>query len=380
MTIRFLLARRLVPLCLAAALLGTGRPAQAATAAALALDACGAFSREPGLGDPWPGAKAVRLGETVLPGDKGLGCRFTLTGEPAGGTAVVEVRLSRPAAGGDLALDRCFVPVRRGEAAVAVYAFAPGQPVAAGPWTLTLVADGVSPVTARFATPVPQGGPAPLVQAAGQPAPAPIAAPLPPPAPTVPETPAPAPIADPAAGPDVSPGPPGAPASSVDPVGPSAPSPEPAAAAPPPPAPPAPSAQAVPTVPAKPAAATPARPAAGAAKPTAPTPARPTNPAVPAAAKPLHPAAPAGYVALQTGLFADADNAAAQAVRLRSRGLPACVAVAGDGAKRRYRVLAGRFGDRRAAGEARAAVSAILGLSPIVYDVDAAEVARLRCR
>lgn len=361
MTIRSLLARRLVPLCLAAALLGAGRPAQAATAAALALDACGAFSREPGLGDVSPGPKAVRLGETVLPGDKGLGCRFTLTGEPAGGTAVVEVRLSRPAAGGDSALDRWFVPVRRGEAAVAVYAFAPGQPVAAGPWTLTLVADGVSPVTARFATPVPQGEPGPPALT--------VPPSAPPPNPSVAPPPPPAPIADPAAGPDVSPGPPGAPASSVDPVGPSAPSPEPAAAAPPPPAPPAPSAQAAPTVPAKPAAATPARPAAGAAKPAAPTPAKPT-----------HPAAPAGYVALQTGLFADAGNAAAQAVKLRSRGLPACVAVAGDGAKRRYRVLAGRFGDRRAAGEARAAVSAILGLSPIVYDVDAAEVARLRCR
>ena len=377
----FLLARRLVPLCLAAVLLWTaaGRQAQAAGAATLVLDACGAVLREPGLGDPWPGGKAVRLGETALPGDKGLGCRFTLTGEPAGAAAVVEARLTRPAPGGEPVQDRWFIPVRRGEPAVAIYAFAPDRLVAAGSWSLTLTADGAAPATAHFVAPAPAGKPGPAPQAAPSPETAQAASSLPPPAD------------------DAAPPQPPAAASPAAPVFASAPAAEPpasadsAALAPPARQTAAAALQTPPSVPtepqaaagitAKPVAAVKARPEAAASTKAPPLP--PAKSPAPAAAKPAgtaKPSAATGYVALQTGLFADADNAAAQAARLRSRGMPACVADAAPTAKPRYRVLAGRFGDERAARDARAAVTAILGLSPIVYVVDAAVLPRLRCR
>ncbi|OLN27363.1 Flagellar assembly protein FliH [Desulfovibrio sp. DV] len=333
--------------------IGPGR-ALAAAGPAIALESCGALLRETGPGDGWPGGKAVRPGQTVLPGDKGLGCRFLLTGEGDGG-GVAEARLARPLPGGDTVVDRWFVPVRRGEAASAVYAFAPGQIVPAGDWTLTLAAGGVALAEARFQVAADE------TAVAAPPAAAAVRA-----AASAPPTPA----SPPAGGGE------GAPAAV-----PAAPSPPPSAGAPP----------AVP-LPAPKAAPTPAPVSAPAPEPrvaSGPAAAGPPT-AGPAKGKPQEPAArtqgadkpaPAtGYVALQTGLFADADNATAQAVRLRARGMPACLAVAGEGAKRRYRVLAGRFGDRRAAAEAQGRVKAILGLVPLVYAVDAAEASRLRCR
>ena len=380
----FPFVQHLVPLCLAAALLwsGTGRPALAAGDATLVFNACGALLRQPGLGDPWPGGKAVRPGETLLPGDKGLGCRFTLTGEPAGAAVVVTVRLTRPGPDGAPVDDHWFVPVRRGEAAAAVYGFAPGQPAAAGPWSLTLTADGAGPVTARFDAPAPVGEPeaaglagSALPAAAGPPLPAPKTTPV-----TVQTvTPLPPPLVGEATAPTVA-----APEAAAIASAPAAGSP--ASAARRAEAPLSPPAAAMPQVaPAKtqPAAAAKAKPAdPPPAKAPAPAPAKPaaTGTGQTVAQTTAKAAAPAGYVALQTGLFTDADNAAVQAAKLRARGMPACVAVTETAGKRRYRVLAGRFGDKRAAGEARAAVTAILGLSPLLYAVDAAEVARLRCR
>ncbi|MFP5257586.1 MAG: SPOR domain-containing protein [Acidobacteriota bacterium] len=357
-----LLARRLVPLCLAAALpwAAFGRQPQAAWAQALALDACGAFQGATAPGGVWPGAKAVRLGESVLPGDAGLGCRFVLTGEPAGAAAVVEARLTRPGSDGRPVEDRWFVPVRRGEAAVAAYGFAPGEAATAGPWSLRLAAEGISPVTARFVVAASAGIPGTPVQAAPSPLAGNTPAPLPAGEPAVP---APAPeqtsVPAPAAASGQAAAPPAAPS--------------PAANPPAMPQAPAATAQAAPAVPAKPVAPPADKPAVRAKD-------QPSPPAAPHPQAAAKPAALAGYVALQTGLFADDGNAAAQAAKLRSRGMPACLSVSGSGDKRRYRVLAGRFGDRRAAAEARPAVTAILGLPPVAYDVAPSEAARLRCR
>ena len=51
-----------------------------------------------------------------------------------------------------------------------------------------------------------------------------------------------------------------------------------------------------------------------------------------------------------------------------------------QGGKRRYRVLAGRFGDRRAAAAARSAVIAATGVAPIVTPVAPGDIPGLRCR
>ena len=340
--------------------IGPGR-ALAAAGPAIALESCGALLRETGPGDGWPGGKAVRPGRTVLPGDKGLGCRFLLTGEGDGG-GVAEALLARPLPGGDTVVDRWFVPVRRGEAASAVYAFAPDQIVPAGDWTLTLAAGGVALAEARFQVAGDETAVAAPPAAAAVRAAASVL---------------PAPASPPSGSGEVAPA-----------VVPAAPSPAPPAGA---------TAAAAPPAGAVPLPVPTAAPTPGPVSAPAPTPRDASGPAAagptaagPAKGKPQEPdartrgaakpAAATGYVALQTGLFADADNAAAQAVRLRARGMPACLAVAGEGAKRRYRVLAGRFGDRRAAAEAQGMVKAILGLVPLVYAVDAAEASRLRCR
>lgn len=86
-----------------------------------------------------------------------------------------------------------------------------------------------------------------------------------------------------------------------------------------------------------------------------------------------------GFIALQTGLFADAQNAANQAALLRAKGIPACVAEEKQGGKARHRVLAGHFGDKRAAQLGRGEVRAAVGLSPLVYAVEPAQAAGLRC-
>ncbi|MHC1791460.1 SPOR domain-containing protein [Solidesulfovibrio sp.] len=308
---------------LAAVLSAVASPALAmADSAALVLEVCGALTHAPGLAGPWPAASVVRPGQTVLAGDLGLGCRFRLAGGTGTGPVLVTAALERSQADGGTAVDRWFVPVRRGEAAAAVYAFAPGLPRPAGDWTLTLAAPGIEAAVVRFQMPEAAVG-------AASPVPAPS-------------------VVGPVAGPPVP-----APASLPAPDSPPSPSRSDNAAAGP--------------------AASPPKPPVAVPSPPAKSPAAAPSPSAKAAA-------PTGYVALQTGLFADADNAAAQAARLRARGLPACVAVSGPPSRRRYRVLAGRFSDRRAASEARAGVTAILGLTPLVYVVEASEAGRLRCR
>lgn len=295
---------------------------------------CGALVREPAPGDAWPAAKDVRPGETVGALDRGFGCRFVVSGEAGQAPVAVAVRLTRPLPEGGTAEDVWQAAARPGEPAVAAYALAAGLPVAAGEWTLTLTPPGGQPATARF-------------QMAGRPA---EALPSPPPAPqTAPSAKAAAQTASAAPRPE--------PALSVAAPQAASPAPEPT---------PAPPAEAV-------APAATVEPNGRTAPPVAPAAARTTTPA--AKTEPT-----AGYLALQTGLFADPDNAAAQAAKLRAQGLPACLAVSDKGGKRRYRVLAGRFGDRRAAAAARAEVMAATGVTPIVTPVAASDIPRLRCR
>ncbi|HML56301.1 MAG TPA: SPOR domain-containing protein, partial [Solidesulfovibrio magneticus] len=73
------LACLLVALCLS---LSSGY-ARAGTDASPAVTAlmCGALLREPAPGEAWPAAKDVRPGEAVAASDRGLGCRFVVSGE-----------------------------------------------------------------------------------------------------------------------------------------------------------------------------------------------------------------------------------------------------------------------------------------------------------
>ena len=355
--------------CLLAALLlglssGYARAGTDASPAVTAL-VCGALLREPAPGEAWPGARDVRPGEAVVASDQGLGCRFVVSGEAGQAPLAVAVRLTRPLPEGGTATDVWQAAARPGEPAVAAYALVAGLPVAAGEWTLTLTPPGGQPAVARF-------------QVAGRPA----------------EAAAPPPAAMPTA----------QGAKAVVKAAAAAPRPEPALSVTAP-QPPAAAPQAAPALPA-PASApvTPAEPGNQTALPAAPTAAQTTTPATAPAGQANAPAPPpqasgpgkaephpkkppsskgepaAGYLALQTGLFADADNAAAQAAKLRSKGLPACLAVSDKDGKRRYRVLAGRFGDRRAAAAARAEVMAATGVSPIVTPVAASDIPGLRCR
>ncbi len=167
------------------------------------LDACGPLAVEPGLAEPWPAGRAARSGATVSPTDKGLGCRFTVAGKPAGAPVLVEARLTRPTPGGGQAVSRWFVPARRGEPAVAAYAFSPSDPAAPGLWTLELFAgdarlagqaftvpgavgasasvsaEAPAPSAAMPAAPTPAGPPAPGPEAPSQAVSAPPAAPVP---------------------------------------------------------------------------------------------------------------------------------------------------------------------------------------------------------
>jgi cell division protein FtsN len=352
--------------CLLAALLlglssGYGRAGTDASPAVTAL-VCGALLREPAPGEAWPGARDVRPGEAVAASDQGLGCRFVVSGEAGQTPLAVAVRLTRPLPEGGTATDVWQAAARPGEPAVAAYALVAGLPVAAGEWTLTLTPPGGQPAVARFqvagrpadaaasppaAMPTAPGAKAAVKAAAAAPRPDPalsVAAPQPPSA---------APQAAPAL-----------PALASAPVAPAEPGNQPA----PPVAPPA--AQTATPAAAPTGQANASAPHLGPAKaeprPKAPPPSK-TEPA-------------AGYLALQTGLFADADNAAAQAAKLRAQGLPACLAVSDKDGKRRYRVLAGRFGDRRAAAAARAEVMAATGVAPIVTPVAPGDIPRLRCR
>lgn len=352
-------------------------PAVAASPA-ITLDMCGALTVDPGLPPSWPTGRGVRPGEAVSPEDKGFGCRFTLAAAPSAAPVLVEARLRRPGpADGPPVEDRWLVPAHPGEPAAAVSVFYPPGRAAPGAWTLELYLDGVrlaartftvaapataapamvTPATVASAPVAPAGvepdrkpETAPGDNADGPPeaAPAGSSAP-PPPAPATPAAPAPAlaPEAGPAAASSTS-GKKAGPASKAQPP---ARTQERGGPVPPPARNPA---------PAK---------AAGASAPS-PVSAKPTTPEKPAAT---------GYWALQTGLFADAANAASQAAKLRRRGFPACVAVEKTGKGSRYRVLAGRFGDRRAALATRHAVAAAGDVSPLLFQVSPDLAARVRC-
>uniref|UniRef100_I2PYQ1 Cell division protein n=1 Tax=Desulfovibrio sp. U5L TaxID=596152 RepID=I2PYQ1_9BACT len=386
------------------------------------LEMCGPFSVEPGLAEPWPGAKAVRPGRPVGPADKGFGCRFTLAGKPGGGPVRVEARLTRPTGTGRPAVERWFVTARRGEPAVAAYALFPPGRATPGDWTLELFAgdrrlagetftvlaavEDVPPPPDQTAPekspppsdpakpadppdradpalppgPVPESAPAPPAEVA------PLALPLPAASAPV-QAAGPPPVARSAS--VASPAPAAHPVTSARvPAAHPAPTPvAPAKDAPAPAVPPAPgptkkdSAHPATPVPFRPAPPVPFRPAPVVSAGAAPAPAGP----LPVASPPTAPAPVAGNkagppaYALQTGLFTEAPNAEAQAARLRSRGMPACVAVEGQGGGRRYRVLAGRFGDARVADRARGEVRTIVGATPLVTRLDAGQLAGLRC-
>jgi cell division septation protein DedD len=328
-------------LCLAA-LPAWNLPARAEETPAVRIEACGAMP--PQTGDelaPRP-VRLARPDGPLVPGDAGLGCRFVVTGDPKGKPVVVEARLSRPAlVGPGQALDRWFVLARQGEPAVAEHVFAGPAEVRPGQWTLELLLEGRLVAERHFEIAAAEP-PAPSAQGLAE---------------TTPPQPAPAP--KPATGPT----PPVAAARPERP--PLLPTPRPAAVAPRP-------------QPERP----PAKPAAGASRPTRAT--GQTAPAkLPAAPRPGQtppPQAASGYFALQTGVFAEPGNAAGQAARLRGQGFPACVAVETGPGGKRYRVLAGRFGDRRTAMNFRAEVGAASGGKAVPQAVDPATAARLRCQ
>lgn len=324
----------------AAVLLLGGPPAAAAGDAPPAvgtarLDLCGPLSGDPGTGQ---GAGVSRPGEVLSPGDKGFGCRFTVPGVPGREAEIVEVRLTRPGASpGALARDRWFLPVRRGTPALAAYAFAGPGEAREGVWTLELYLADVLLAEKRFEVILDRRPDAPAASGAD------AASPVPPEAvatrprqPEIADLPARGKVSLPAAAPESRP--------------------EPAT-------------RSGPAVP---------RPVS--APPDSPSPGRPAREgsSTLGVAEP-RPALASGYFALQTGLFAEAGNAEGQAAALRARGVPACLLVEGEGNRKRYRVLAGRFGDRRAALASRAEVKAASGAAPLPVRVEAEQAARLRC-
>ncbi|UJX42618.1 SPOR domain-containing protein [Desulfovibrio sp. JY] len=332
------------------------------------FDICGALATAPGLTEAWPAANAgVRPGETVMDTDKGFGCRFTPAGKPGSGPVLLEARLTRPTASGvGTAVDRWRVPARKGEPAAIVYAFYPPGRARPGEWSLEVydgetrlaattftvtgaaVRGSVEPPASEEALPDAPQEAAPSDPSAGS-VPTSEATPQ---APSRPATDTPAPPVATSAAPASEAAPRPAPDTASETPGPqSAPKAAPSEAARP--------------KPAQPAVSKPAATAKG-------------IPAKQVAAKPAATAA-TGFYALQTGLFADATNADAQAAKLRGRGIPACV-VAESGAKgRRYRVLAGRYGDKRAALTMRGEVGRAAGVRPLLFAVDAAQAGRLRC-
>ncbi len=327
---------------LAAALLLGGSPAAAAGDAppavgAARLDLCGPLSGDPGAGE---GAGVSRPGEVLSPGDKGFGCRFTVPGLPGREAEIVEVRLTRPGASpGALARDRWFLPVRRGTPALAAYAFAGPGEAREGVWTLELYLADVLLAEKRFEVILDRRPDAPVASGAdaASPAPAPPeAVATRPRQPEIADLPARGKVSLPATAPESRP--------------------EPAA-------------RSGPAVP-RSVSTPPDRPGPGKPAREGRTPPEGTEP---------RPAFASGYFALQTGLFAEAGNAEGQAAVLRARGMPACLLVEGEGNRKRYRVLAGRFGDRRAALASRAEVKAASGAAPLPVRVEAEEAARLRC-
>lgn len=350
---------------------------------------CGGLSVTPGPGEPWPGDRAVRPGEVLSPADKGLGCRFVPPGKAGGAPLLLEARLTRPSGtDGAPVVDRWFVPARRGEPAAVTYAFFPPGTAAPGEWRLELFDGDTRVASQTFVMPEGDLDDAPsAVRAAATassqqdvPVPAPAAAANPDVAAASPSAAGEAEQAEPA--PEATPAPVAPP---LLPASPSASAPRAAApeqaATPQAPA----TAQKASASPAPPAitqktstiskAATPPASKAGSPAPAAPK---------PAAAPAREPAgkgkdAAKGFVALQTGLFADAANAQGQAAKLRGRGIPACLVEEGQGKTKRYRVLAGRYGERRAALAARNEVRSAAGVSPLVFEVAPDVSAGLRC-
>ena len=96
-------------------------------------------------------ASFARSGLALEPGDRGLGCRFRIGGEPRGETVLVEVRLTRPTlVGGGQAVDRWYVPARRGETALAEHRFVAAGEAAPGQWDLALYIDDQLQAERRF--------------------------------------------------------------------------------------------------------------------------------------------------------------------------------------------------------------------------------------
>ena len=365
---------------------------------------CGGLSVAPGPGEPWPGDKALRPGESLSPADKGLGCRFVPPGKAGGAPLFLEARLTRPSGtDGAPVVDRWFVPARRGEPAAVTYAFFPPGAAAPGAWRLELF-DGDAPVASQtFVMPEPAAtgadtDAAPFavraaigVAAAAQPQQA--APELAPTAAATPDVTA-AATSDAGEQAQTEPAPEAAPEAMPAPV---APPPPPASAKALAPRAAAPDQAATPQAPAiaqkAPASAAPseAPQKTSAAGKTVASPVPKAGSPVPATPKPAAVAAkepagkgkgkdaPKGFVALQTGLFADAANAQGQAAKLRGRGIPACLVEEGQGKTKRYRVLAGRYGERRAALAARNEVRAAAGVSPLLFEVAPGVAAGLRC-
>lgn len=409
-------ACRALAACLILAALALARPLSAAQASPpspvpaapqqgdAGFAVCGGLSAAPGPGEPWPGDKALRPGEGLSPADKGLGCRFVPPGRAGGAPLLLEARLTRPSgADGAPVVDRWFVPARRGEPAVVTYAFFPPGSAAPGSWRLELF-DGDAPVASQtFVMPEPAAAGADTdaapfavraaigVAAAAQPQQA-----VPEPAPTAAATPDVTAAATSDAGEQAQtePAPEAAPEATLAPVAPPIPPASAKAFAPRAAAPDQAAAPQAPAIAQKaPASAAPsaAPQKTSAANKTTPPPASKAAASAPAASKPAAAAArePAGkgkakdavkgFVALQTGLFADAANAQGQAAKLRGRGIPACLVEEGQGKTKRYRVLAGRYGERRAALAARNEVRAAAGVSPLVFEVAPGVAAGLRC-
>lgn len=359
------------------------------------MQACGAMT----VGAD--GARLVRPGEILEPGDRGFGCLFTAKDVPKDGAVPVEVRLLRPTVAGGQAWDRWFVALRPGRTSQAVYLSETPLTTASGPWTLELYRDGRPAARRQF---VMAGGPGPSgdQDGAAQPSvetPPALAATPPagdagekeaaspptpvPPAPAasassdqaVPATPVPTPPASAhsdAAIPAPVPVPP------VTPIAPEKPVPSPAS-----PASPAPGVAAPKSAPV----------ASPAVKPAAPAPAKRDIPVKKSETARPAPAAPerkegkgaaekpqgAGYYALQLGVFAQSDNAEALAVKVRGRGVPVCVAEERTAKGRRYRVMAGRYGDRRVALDRRREIRTASGVDAVLYHVEPAAIDRLRC-
>lgn len=342
-------AFRLLCLCLALTCLGAVSARATEDAVSVAIEACGAMAPQSGEGDVPRPARMVRPDGNVLPGDAGLGCRFTVRGGQRGKPVVVEARLSRPALTGQgQALDRWYVLARRGEIAVAEHVFPERGQALAGTWTLELFIAGRLVAEKPFQVKTALGETAP-VEPVPQAATEQVVAMVAPPA--LPSTPV----------PDLG-------AARAQARQPQLPAEEP-----------------LPKSGSRAKAAKTTPPAAAAARP------RPANPnpktaITPGPARPVsqpQPPAPraTGYFALQTGVFAEADNARGQAAKLRTRGYPACVAEEKGPDGKRYRVLAGRFGDRHTAMSLRGEVAtAAGGAKAVPLAVDSATASRLHCQ